>query len=206
VGVTGSASISGGTFTVRGSGADVFGNHDAFRFHYQTLSGDGEIIARVAGVGNTDPFAKAGVMVRSGLGADARNVFLSVTRSNGLRLTARAASGGATDSTPSSGAAPQWLRLVRRGTQFTAYKSTDGSRWTSVGSRTVGMTGNLLVGLAVSSHNNRLLNTSTFDNVRVIRSASAPRVVAATTTPPEQATAPTNLGVGGRSRGVVPWI
>ena len=51
VGVAGSASYSNGTFTVSGSGDDVWGTADAFHYAYQSLSGDGQIVARVASVG-----------------------------------------------------------------------------------------------------------------------------------------------------------
>jgi hypothetical protein len=48
VGVIGSASYDAGTFTVNGSGADIWGSADGFRFVYRPMSGDGEIVARVA--------------------------------------------------------------------------------------------------------------------------------------------------------------
>src|SRR6185503_8892759 len=50
VGVAGTATSSGGTFTLTGSGTDVWGTADSFRFVYQTLTGDGQITARVASV------------------------------------------------------------------------------------------------------------------------------------------------------------
>ncbi|HEV3027664.1 MAG TPA: immunoglobulin domain-containing protein, partial [Planctomycetota bacterium] len=40
VGVPGSASVSGGVFTVKASGADIGGTTDSFNFVYQQLSGD----------------------------------------------------------------------------------------------------------------------------------------------------------------------
>lgn len=221
----GSSTVSGtgpaATFTLKGAGTDIFGLADDGQFDYQTLAGDGEIVARVTAVGNTDPFSKAGVMVRQGPAANAKNVYLCVTRSNGLRLTARAAAGGSTDSTAAAGAAPQWLRLVRSGSKFTAYKSPDGSHWTPVGARTVSMTGDVLVGLAVTSHHNGDLNTNTFDNVRITRAAasattrlSAPVTapVTAPTTPSATSPKPVEgfedreyLQTGIRSDGGVPW-
>src|SRR5436309_2930868 len=64
VGLTGSTSQSNGTWTVTASGADIWGAADAFRFAYVQQSGDFQIIARVSSVQPTDPWAKAGVMVR----------------------------------------------------------------------------------------------------------------------------------------------
>ena len=60
VGVAGSASQANGTFTLKGSGADIAGTSDGFFFAHQKLSGDGEIKARIASVQNTAPGAKAG--------------------------------------------------------------------------------------------------------------------------------------------------
>src|SRR5262249_44574214 len=60
-----------GTYTLAGAGADIGGTSDAFRFAYQTLTGDGAILARVASQDNTNSSAKAGVMIRGGLAANA---------------------------------------------------------------------------------------------------------------------------------------
>src|SRR5262249_50190619 len=57
-GQPGSASYAGGTFTVRGAGADVWGTSDAFQFVSQPLGGDGQIVARLASLTNTQVFAK----------------------------------------------------------------------------------------------------------------------------------------------------
>jgi len=75
-GAAGSASYGSGTFTVRGSGADIWDVADAFQFVYQPLSGDGQIIARVLSVQNTNTYAKAGVMLRESLTAGSRHVIL----------------------------------------------------------------------------------------------------------------------------------
>src|SRR5690606_36954178 len=44
----GSAAYGSGVFTIDGSGADVWGRSDAFRFTYRQVSGDVDIVARVA--------------------------------------------------------------------------------------------------------------------------------------------------------------
>ena len=73
VGVAGSASLAAATstFTVTGAGADIWGTADALRYAYQPLSGDGQIIARVATVQNTNVWVKAGVMIRGDVTAGA---------------------------------------------------------------------------------------------------------------------------------------
>jgi regulation of enolase protein 1 (concanavalin A-like superfamily) len=172
VGVAGSSTVgTNGVLTVRGSGADIWDTADAFHHLRTSLHGNGEIIARVTAVQNTDAWAKAGVMVRETLTAGSKHGIMCVTPGNGFSFQRRTTTsgtssftgGGALNTSPNN-----WVRLVRNGTTLTAYKSADGNTWTLVGSDTISMTGNIYVGLAVTSHNNTVLNTSTFDNVRVI--------------------------------------
>ena len=169
VNVAGSASFSGGTFTVAGSGADIYGTADGFRFVYQTKPGDFELTARVTGLTNTDPFAKAGVMVREDLSPGSRHAFMALTAEKGPHWENRSAPNGTTDFViPTVGAgAPYWVRLVRSGNHFAGYASPDGQTWTLVGSATITFATNAYVGLAVTSHDNSRLNAATFDGVSV---------------------------------------
>src|SRR5439155_4439020 len=64
-GIAGSASYASGTFTVKAAGSDIWGMADGFRYLYQSIAGDGQIVVRVAGLQNTNTFAKAGVMLRA---------------------------------------------------------------------------------------------------------------------------------------------
>ena len=50
VGLAGKASFDGASYSVSGAGADIWGTADAFRYVYQPLTGDGQIVARVASV------------------------------------------------------------------------------------------------------------------------------------------------------------
>src|SRR5262249_4631925 len=71
--VAGSAAANNGTFTVKGSGADIWGSADTFRYAYFALPGDGSIVARVATVQNVNVWTKAGVMIRDSLDPGAAN-------------------------------------------------------------------------------------------------------------------------------------
>jgi hypothetical protein len=137
-------------------------------FVYQPWSGDGQIVARVTDVEHTDDWAKAGVMFRQSLAADALNVFMMLTPQNGPGFQSRARPGGNSTYAPGRWAtAPHWLKLARSGDTFTGYSSSNGVDWVSVGAQTIPMSGSILIGIAVTSHNNSVLNTSTFINVRV---------------------------------------
>lgn len=166
----GSHAVSGGTHTVKGSGTDIWNNNDQFHFSYRTLSGNGTLVARVVSIGNTDPWAKAGLMFRETTGGESRNVMVNVTPSNGVLLQKRMNPGESTTNTIVSGkAAPQWLKLERSGNTFTGYSSTDGANWTRIGSPVVfgSFSSTALVGLAVTSHNPGAVTTAVFDGVSI---------------------------------------
>src|SRR5262249_12376684 len=157
---------------------------DSFQYVYQTYSGDGQIVARVASVQNTNVYAKAGVMLRAGLGAGAADVILDVKPGGGIEFMSRAVSGGSTTFIAGAAhAAPVWLKLTRSGATVSGFVSGDGSAWTLVGSTSVTMASTAYLGLAVTSHDTTLLNKSTFDGVSV-------GVVVTGGTPPGSPTSP----------------
>src|SRR5207247_2124486 len=53
-----------GTFTVAGAGVDIWSTADSFHYAFQNVTGDCEVIARVVTITDSNPWAKAGVMVR----------------------------------------------------------------------------------------------------------------------------------------------
>lgn len=168
----GSASHAGGAFTVDGGGADIWGTADAFRFVRQRLGGDFTLTARVTSVQNTHGWAKAGVMAREGLGAVARHAMMVVTPGNGTAFQRRASAGGTSASTSGpSLLAPAWVRLVRSGSTFSGYASSDGAAWTLVGSQTIATAVDLHVGLAVTSHDDAKLCRALFTNVSLTGTA-----------------------------------
>jgi glucose/arabinose dehydrogenase len=71
--LAGSADYSAGdqAFYIDGAGADAFGSNDQFHYVYQTLNGDGTIIARVRYQTNSNSWAKAGVMIKQSAAAGA---------------------------------------------------------------------------------------------------------------------------------------
>ncbi|HUE86199.1 MAG TPA: S8 family serine peptidase [Vicinamibacterales bacterium] len=168
VGEAGAATESSGTFTVRGAGADVWGTSDAFHVVHRTLSGDGEIVARVASVQHVHAWTKAGVMIRQSLHPGSPHAFMMVTPGKGLAFQRRTTAGGLSVHTSGgAGIAPYWVRLTRQGQTITAYKSTDGVTWSPVGQDTLAISGPVYVGLAVGSHVAGTTATATFSNVTV---------------------------------------
>lgn len=168
-GAAGSSSLnnSTGVFTVKGAGANIYGTTDAFQFYYQTIPGDGTFVAQVTGVQNTNQYAKAGIMIRHSLAANAANAVVDITPSNGAEFNRRLTDGGTTAQTLGSGAAAYWVKLVRSGDNVSAYTSPDGGTWTQLGP-TITLplgTGGAFVGLVANSHVAGTLCTTTYENV-----------------------------------------
>src|SRR4030095_12283646 len=100
-----------GTFTIQGAGTDIAGTADQFHFAYRTLTGNGEIVARVASLKDATR-AKAGVMIRESLTAASRHAFATITP-GGLAFQRRVTTGASSWSTSGgAGTAPCWVRLV----------------------------------------------------------------------------------------------
>ena len=175
VAAAGSSTLSGGIWTLRGSGADIWNASDEFRFTSQAVSGDVVITARVTGLQNTNGWAKAGVMVRETLGHTSRHAFTCLTASNGPAFQRRLTTAGSSAHTGGPTlSAPGWVRLERVGNVFISSVSSNGATWTEIRRETISMTAAVQVGLAVTSHADGTLCTATFSDVTVV---SAPVAV-----------------------------
>ncbi|WP_353065575.1 thaumatin family protein [Tunturibacter psychrotolerans] len=167
-GTAGTFSANGGTFTVGGSGSDIFGTADQFNYAYQSASGDFTVIAHVDTQTDTDEWAKSGVMARSTTAENAAFAAVFATPKHGVAMIARTADGGGTtDLGQAQLNVPAWVKLQRVGNTFTGYASPDGVNWTLISTKDVGMTGSVTAGLAVTSKRESTLNISTSDGVTI---------------------------------------
>lgn len=165
----GSATGDGDSFSISGSGADIWNASDDFRAVWQSVSGDFDVVTRVTSQTTTHAWAKAGLMVRESTAAGSRHLSVFVTPANGAAMQWRSATGGSSTSIAGPKVvAPTWLKLSRRGTAFSTYQSSNGTSWTLVATRTVAIPSQALVGLAVTSHANGVLSTATFTNVTLL--------------------------------------
>jgi hypothetical protein len=172
----GSASFSAGDWSVSGGGGDIWNAADQFNFCYTNPTSYAVIIAQVTSVEATDPWAKAGVMFRDDTTAGSMFAMAVATSGNGVNFQWRNSTGGQCGYSQVGGVnAPVWVKLVHNGNDFAAYYSPDGAGWTSIGpDETIPMISTGLAGLAVTAHNDALLNTSTFSNVTVSNTVALP--------------------------------
>jgi hypothetical protein len=177
----GSASLdeATGTYSITGSGADIWGNADQFHYAYRELTGDATIVARVADNGSgSNEWAKGGVMIRQSLDAGSVHSCMTITAGggNGASFQGRPVADAASINSDSGEvvAPPYWVKLERVGNDFTGSISPDGVTWTQLGGvNTVEMTDPVLIGMAVTSHASGEKRTMTFDNVDIVGDISA---------------------------------
>jgi hypothetical protein len=156
------------TWLLVGSGSDIWSTSDQFQYASESFWGNGTISAEVASYTDTSASAKAGVMWRDTTAANGAYAMAVVEPGYGVNFQWRATDGGTALQSSSSASIhpPCWLKLVRNGTSFTGYYSTNGTSWTQIGStETVTMPTQAQVGLADTSANNSQLNLDTFTNV-----------------------------------------
>lgn len=185
----GSFTQSGGTFTITATGADIWNDSDEFHFAYKTLTGAGEIVAKVESVELTDPWAKAGVMIRETLDPGSKFAAVYVmptnpdgTATNGVRFQAREDTGidAVSDTSVATAeqmdiTAPYWIKLERDVSgNFRGYYSSDGASWTPMVWRpaVAAMDSTVFVGLALTSHNNNAVCEANFSNVTITGNVS----------------------------------
>jgi hypothetical protein len=183
--VPGNTLFDGRTFALECAGTDIGGIDDQFQFAFVPLNGDGEITARFVPQVPSQ-FAKMGLMMRETLAADAPHIALLLTPKSSkdvempdwsIRLIARSPAGTETTYAGSGSnleppymtwgrlMEPYWLRLTRSGDTFTASVSPDGRNWKQMGTATVSLKKNILVGLAACSRLTNVTTTVMFDNV-----------------------------------------
>ena len=166
---------AGEILRVHGSG-DIFGKSDAFRFVFQSLDGDGTVVGQVSTAATRD-FTKAGLMIRERLDDHAAHVFAGVISGKTGVVETRTESGAETATEFGRTEDSFWFRIDRRGDLFSAFTSSDGNHWETLGKPVhIRMAGRIYSGVAVSS-GNRGSTAASFAHLRVTASAGAASAV-----------------------------
>jgi len=165
------AQLANGNIVMNGIGADIWGTSDAFRYVYKTVTGDASIVARVESIANSNAWAKGGVMIRQSIEANSMYAFMPITPSggNGASFQYRLTNGGSAANNDNAGAAvaaPYWVKVERKGNAMSGFISADGKTWTQLGTaQTITMTGPVLIGLALTSHDTAIVTGAEFSNI-----------------------------------------
>jgi TolB protein len=158
------------TYTVTGSGENIWASADAFHFVWKKMSGDAELGADVAiRTAGGNPHRKAVLMIRQSLDADAVYADAAL-HGNGLTsLQYRDAKGGPTHEIESDLTGPARLRIEKRGDRvylFVAQHAGDALLPAGAAIQ-VPLAGDFYVGIGVCAHDKDASVTATFSHVEM---------------------------------------
>ena len=168
VGREGSVSFDAGrdTYTVSGSGANIWGTEDAFHFVWTPVAGDLRMTARVSFTEEEgDPHRKAGWMVRESGDADAAYVDVAVHADGLIALQFRRVTGGPTEEVRAITTGAAQAVLERTADVFSLSVMDSRGEVEPVGAVRVALPATALAGLFVSSHQDGRLATAEFSGV-----------------------------------------
>jgi hypothetical protein len=164
------------TYTVTGSGENMWAAKDAFHFVWKQVSGDFALMADVAFTGTgKEAHRKACLLIRQGLDADASYVDTALHGDGLTSLQFRDAKGAATHEVQANVTAPKRLRIEKRGQYVRMYLAAAGEEPQFSGAAVrVALEGPVYVGLGVCAHNKGVTETAVFSNVQLDAPLPAP--------------------------------
>lgn len=171
------------TYTVSGSGENMWLAADDFQFAWKEVSGDVALTADISFVGSGgNEHRKAVLMLRQSLDADSAYVDVALHGDGLASLQYREEKGAATHEIQSNISAPQRLRIEKRGDYVYVLLSaaSDGEPQPSGAAMRIPLNGKIYVGIGVCAHDKNAVAKAKFSNVE-LRALAAPAAGAPTT-------------------------
>jgi len=180
----GKVTVDNNDIEIIAGGADIWGTNDEFNFGYKKLQGDFDVSVQVLSLSKAHQYTKAGIMARADLSDNSRHVYFQVFPDNtprnknngGCEFQYRLEKGGEMKAIyPNQETAGNkfdvnfpntFIRLKRTGDVFESYMSNDNKTWNLYSTFTQKLSGELLVGLAVTSHNSEEFTRAVFANLK----------------------------------------
>src|SRR6266576_595623 len=161
-------------YTIAGSGANMWADHDDFHFAWKRLQGNFILTARAQFTGaGVEPHRKLGWTVRSTLATGAPHVTAAVHGDGLAALQFRRTAEGLTEEVRSPVAAPDVIQLERAGDRYTLSVGRLGDTLAAVRVADVALGDDVYVGLFVCAHNDSVVEQATFRDVRITVPAPA---------------------------------
>jgi endoglucanase len=162
--------LSGGQ-NIYAGGTDIWDASDQFRFTWKPVLGDFDLGATLVSLEETHQYAKAGLMLRKDLEPDSPLLLFNVFPNGEIVLAWRSEKAAIMDQKIIGRSLfPVHLRMRRRGHMIDVAYSSDGKKWEKAHIRASdALVNNGMAGLAVLSHDNRVLTTASFKNVLLTR-------------------------------------
>jgi len=170
-----------GSYTITGSGENVWFAVDGFQFVWRKVSGDVTLTADVSFVGKgVNEHRKAVLMMRQSLDADSAYADLALHGSGLTSLQFREEKGAVTHEIQANVSAPKRLRIVKRGAYFSMWLTDESGEFKPAsGSARIALKEPFYVGIGVCSHDKDVVERAVFSNVEL--KAAAPVTAAHST-------------------------
>lgn len=161
-------------FEVYGAGADIWATSDSFRFVAAPADAT-ELSARLHHLTPTEQYAKAGLMLRSTLEADAPMALIHIFNDGRIMFSHRDTAGeSVVEEQVGDQTLPVDMRLTREGDKAVAWLSGDGGQtWNRVADATISGLEQAQFGLAVLSHVEDRFAAAGFSHISTDGSAPA---------------------------------
>lgn len=181
----GKATIKNDELEIIAGGTDIWGKNDEFYFGYKKMDGDFDISVQIKSLSKPHLYTKAGIMARVDLSDNSQHVYYQIFPDNsarnknngGCEFQYRLEKGGEMKAVyPNTETAGikfnvnfpnTWIRLKRTGNVFESYFSIDDKNWEKYSTYEQKLPAELLVGLAVTSHNSEEFTTAVFSNLKL---------------------------------------
>lgn len=170
-----------GSYTITGSGENMWFTADAFQFVSKKVSGDVTLTADISFIGKgVNEHRKAVLMVRQSLDPDSAYADAALHGSGLTSLQFREEKGATTHEIQANVTAPKRLRIEKRANYFTMWLAgADGEFHLAGGSTRIALREPFYVGIGVCSHDKDVVERAVFSNVAL--KTELPTAAAATT-------------------------
>lgn len=162
-----------GIIVLSAGGEDIWGQRDQCGFLHRRIDSDCVLSVVIRSKDDTDPWDKAGLMLRASTKADAAQASVLALHSGAVQFAWRPQPNqDARACLAELGSLPLTLRLERRGNTFTGSASRDGIAWTTIGCAEIpAIPAAAEGGLANSSHNRAVTNRAVFADLGIVSAA-----------------------------------
>jgi TolB protein len=157
------------SYTIAGSGENMWSGSDAFQFVWKKVSGDVTLTADIAFLDKgVNEHRKAVLMIRQSLDADSPYADAAL-HGNGLTsLQFREEKGDITHEIQANISAPKRVRIVKRGAYFSLWVADEkGEFHLASGSTRIALKEPFYVGIGVCSHEKDVVEKAVFSNVEL---------------------------------------
>src|SRR5437588_11449125 len=163
------------TYTVSGSGENMWSVADAFQFAWKKVSGDVTLTADISFENTSgNEHKKAVLMLRQSLDGDSVYADVALHASGLTSLQFRDEKGAVTHEIQSNIASPRRLRIAKRGDYvYMSLAESGGELKVAGGWLRIPLQGTFYMGIGVCSHDKDVIEEAVFSNVELTTSGAA---------------------------------